>query len=91
MENLSIQEKSILYSESIRANVNSLRDLFDYINQKATKDQYNENYVENLNTLNSKIEKDEIITASKVTEKEYAFLPTNKSTDQLVNQAKLVK
>jgi len=91
MENLSLHEKSILYTEDARASINSLRDLFDFVGKTAFKHQYNESYSENLKLLEKKVNDGEIALVANSTDKNMAFAPTKKPSDPLLKQAELVK
>lgn len=89
-KNLSLKEKSAFFSEEIRVNINSLRDLMEFINNKATDDQYLENYSNKVVLLNTKLEKGEIVPASSSTGKQKAFVPSYKENDRTLHQAKFV-
>lgn len=86
-KNFSLDEKSTIFSEDIRASLNSLRDAFEYTKQRASNDQYVENYNKNLEFLSFKISKAEIVPTSSGSNNTKAFLPSYLKSDEVYKQA----
>ena len=86
-KNFTLNEKSIIYSEDVRASVNSLRDAFEYVKQQASNDQYIENYGNNLSFLKDKLYKLEIVPTGSASGKSKAFMPSLSKNDEVYKQA----
>jgi hypothetical protein len=86
-KNFSLDEKSVIFSEDIRASINSLRDALEYVKQTASNDQYIENYNNNLDFLRSKLSKAEIVPTSSGSNNSKALLPSYIKTDEVYKQA----
>lgn len=84
----TLKEKSVMMSEEIRASLNSLRDALEVTKRSASNKQYNENYLQNMSELNTKLENGEIVGAKKSVG--ISFIPTNKVGDVFSRQADLI-
>lgn len=86
----SMHDKTILYSEDIRAAISSLREAFEFTQKRAAEAQYTESYKENLNFLSEQIKSKNVVPSSSSTNNYKAFVPAFSESDKVFSQAKYV-
>lgn len=84
----NMKEKSVLYSEDIRASLFSLKSAIEVTKNKAYQEYYNKFYNNALLDISKMLDNNLIIAASNSSDNKYAFLP-NLSGNNVIYQSSL--
>ena len=85
-----MHDKTILYSEDIRAAISSLKEAFEFTRKRAAEAEYTESYKQNLNFLSDQIKNKNVVPASSSTHSYKAFVPSYSETDKVFSEAKFI-
>ena len=86
----SLHDKTILYSEDIRAAISSLKEAFEFTRKRAAEAEYTESYKQNLDFLSEQIKNKNVVPASSSTQGYKAFVPSFSETDKVFSDAKFI-